>query len=259
MPKSKILKKGYINQYSRLTPQENRQFNYNCLYKTINRSWDNSHVALSAKLKEFAKTRDNLKLFDAGCGHGNYLVDENRPLISFAAGMDISHHATAKNICLDEIKYGNLEKIPYKNNTFDIIVSLWLFEHLANPNLVFTEFKRILKPGGLLLAATPNANCYLIKLKKIFNQNSNNRLVEKLYGRKEDDIFPTFYRANTIKSLNQLLGLAGFGNISVTPNYDPGYTSFNQATFLVSNCLNHTLGRLLPQFYRSHLLISAVA
>jgi 2-polyprenyl-3-methyl-5-hydroxy-6-metoxy-1,4-benzoquinol methylase len=257
MPKSKIIKKGYINQYTKLGPKEERQFEYNCQYKLIEPKWDNTTIILTKKFGEYAGNKKELRVFDAGCGNGNYIIDEHKKLIKFAAGMDSDKASTAKNISLDEIKFGNLEKITYSDKSFEVVTSLWVAEHLKNPKIVFKEIFRVLKPGGLLLVATPNAKCWLLKIKQLLGQSVNNYVVKKLYGRAEEDVFPAYYRANTVNEMTKLLEGAGFKDIEVKVNYDPGYTAFNNLTFKCSNWLNKTVGRIWPEIYRQHLIVRA--
>jgi SAM-dependent methyltransferase len=45
-------------------------------------------------------TPENSVILDAGCGNGNYVIDENRQKIAWAIGIDASQESTAKNICL---------------------------------------------------------------------------------------------------------------------------------------------------------------
>ena len=62
----------------------------------------------------------------------------------------------ADNPHLDEGREGVGESIPYPDASFDVVVSDNVFEHLDNPLAVFREVHRVLRPGGLLLAKTPN-------------------------------------------------------------------------------------------------------
>jgi SAM-dependent methyltransferase len=52
----------------------------------------------------------------------------------------------------------NLEKLTYKAETFDIVITQDVFEHLFNPGDAFREIKRILKPGGVHIFTTPLIN-----------------------------------------------------------------------------------------------------
>lgn len=45
--------------------------------------------------------------------------------------------------------------LPFPDATFDLIVSDFVFEHIADPALVSAGLQRILKPGGWICARTP--------------------------------------------------------------------------------------------------------
>ena len=46
--------------------------------------------------------------------------------------------------------------LPFRDATFDIAISSHVAEHLTQPERVFGELSRVLKPGGRLLILTPN-------------------------------------------------------------------------------------------------------
>jgi SAM-dependent methyltransferase len=47
------------------------------------------------------------------------------------------------------------EKLPYEDDSFDVIISLDVFEHVQDVRQVMSECRRVLAPGGLLLACFP--------------------------------------------------------------------------------------------------------
>ena len=51
----------------------------------------------------------------------------------------------------------NIEKMPFANERFELIVCNHVLEHVNDPARALAEFHRCLKPGGLLLAQTPYA------------------------------------------------------------------------------------------------------
>ena len=49
----------------------------------------------------------------------------------------------------------NAERIPLADNSFDVVYSLAVLEHVSNPETVVAEMFRVLKPGGRLYAEIP--------------------------------------------------------------------------------------------------------
>ncbi|HLC58412.1 MAG TPA: class I SAM-dependent methyltransferase [Candidatus Nanoarchaeia archaeon] len=66
------------------------------------------------------------------------------------------------------------EKLPFKNNFFDIVYSKNLFEHLRNPGFVLGEMVRVLKKGGELILVTDNSSYYLFNFLKAYSAHYNN-------------------------------------------------------------------------------------
>ena len=58
-----------------------------------------------------------------------------------------------------EIKPANVERdhLPYADESFDLVVAMEIFEHLAlDPHFFLSEVCRVLRPGGHVLITTPN-------------------------------------------------------------------------------------------------------
>jgi len=257
-PKSKIIERGYLHVYSQLNQKERQILEYQRKYKELCPEWDQTNIILCRQFEMATKGLKKVTVLDAGCGNGNYVIDEFRSQIDWAAGVDADTMSTRNNICLDEIKYSNLENIPYPDNEFDIVISAWVAEHLKNPEKVFHEIFRVLKKGGTLIMVTPNAHCWLVGLKKILGNGWINKSVNKLiYGRKNIDVFPTFYRFNDAKNIKKMLTGIGYQKIAITLNYDPGYTSFNQISFRISYWKQKLWGKLFPELRNQHLIVTA--
>ena len=117
-------------------------------------SLDVNHPGMKI-LEKLANDADSI--LDLGCGEGtrlNLLVTQGR-----GVGIDIS----SKAISLAKEKYpdfdfrvGDLEKLPFKNKSFDLVYSAFVFEHLDNPEKVIKEAIRVLTPGGKLVVIAPN-------------------------------------------------------------------------------------------------------
>ena len=250
-PKSKVLKKGYINTYSSLTPQEKRQIHYKTLYKRDNPGWDESMVYLSREMRKYLGARS--RLLDVGCGNGNYLIDENRTNIYFAVGIDPDKGAVRKNRCLDKVIIGGVENIPFKAKSFDLVTSLWVMEHLAVPKKAIGEIFRVLKTGGFYIFVAPNYNFLPLRTVKCLEFVKLNRWLNKLlFGRQEKDIFRTHYRANTINEIRKIAHK--FEIIELRTNYDPSYTSFDRLTYKLSSLVNKVFTTFGLGFMQAHII-----
>lgn len=52
-------------------------------------------------------------------------------------------------------KYGDIRKIPYPKNSFDLIISIGTVEHFPDSIKALKEMKKVLKPGGVAMISVP--------------------------------------------------------------------------------------------------------
>jgi len=80
-------------------------------------------------------------------------------------GVDISAEAlkiaktilSAKNV---EFIRADINKLPFRDSLFDLIISLGVIEHLHNPKTAVREMEQVLKKDGVLFITVPNAYCF---------------------------------------------------------------------------------------------------
>jgi hypothetical protein len=84
---------------------------------------------------------------------------------------------------------------------------------------------------------------------------THGRLVSRLYGQSQADIFPAFYRASTPIQIERMAQAAGLKQVSLHFVGDPAYLAFNEPLFRLA-CL---LERLTPPRLRVHLVGEYVA
>jgi SAM-dependent methyltransferase len=94
---------------------------------------------------------------EPGCGRGEFLAEFEKLGLE-CQGVDLSNHAGSMCPSVEIKKNVNLEKDvwPYDNDTFDIIYTKSLMEHLRNPDKFLNEARRVLKPGGKILSLIPD-------------------------------------------------------------------------------------------------------
>lgn len=89
------------------------------------------------------------------------------------------------------------EKLPFKDNTFDVVITNHVIEHVPNQQLHVNEIYRVLKKGGIVYLATPNKFWLTDPHHKLpfiswLPRKWANSYLKKVKG-KEWDIYPLSY------------------------------------------------------------------
>lgn len=104
------------------------------------------------------------KILDVGCGRGDFLLlMKERGWLCTGIELDKRVEAHGKRIGLD-LRFGAIHEQKFPDGYFDAITLWHVFEHLRDPQAAIREFRRILKPGGLLMIAVPNAGSLQARL-----------------------------------------------------------------------------------------------
>lgn len=86
------------------------------------------------------------------------------------AGLGLNEDELARNPVLTDYVVHDLNvdpKLPYDDNTFDIITNAVSVDYLAKPLKVFQEMQRVLKPGGIAAMSFSN-RCFWTKAIEIW-------------------------------------------------------------------------------------------
>jgi SAM-dependent methyltransferase len=149
-------------------------------------------------------------LLDAGCGEKG-IMNKYRGQNRLSVGIDLSLRSLKKNNSIDELLISSVEKMPFRDGSFDVVICQWVIEHLENPELVYQEFSRVLKRNGHLIVVTNSVYNGIMLVSAILPIKIRDKLKEKVFPREiKEDTFPTYYRCNSRKAFEKMLYALGF-------------------------------------------------
>jgi ubiquinone/menaquinone biosynthesis C-methylase UbiE len=108
--------------------------------------------------------KDGDRILDLGCGVGAYSHDiskKNKNIIS----LDNSYNALKFGREYYKIRYpiqSTALKLPFKNDSFNIVFMVEVIEHIENQDELFSELNRILRPSGVLLITTSPIKSFVL-------------------------------------------------------------------------------------------------
>lgn len=153
---------------------------------------------------------------EMGCGHSvlpSWRSSQERQLVKNCKaifGIDYDWPSLKAHSTISKKLRGDITRLPFREEAFDLVTANMVVEHLDNPALQFKEIHRILRPKGVFLFHTPNAYGYGVLLSLLVPEAIKGKLIHLVEGREEHDIFETHYAANTEKSIRRLAQGTGF-------------------------------------------------
>lgn len=139
-----------------------------------------SHYIFLMHMKSYEAILDEVKgktVLDFGCGegYGAKILSQSAQQVT---GIDISQEAIEQakikypspNVSFKHIKTSNDIITILGENSFDIVISYQVIEHIHDATAYLEQIKKVLKPQGRLYLTTPNANFRLLFFQKPWNQ-----------------------------------------------------------------------------------------
>lgn len=203
---------------------------------------------------------------DAGCGHhilGAGLEGIEHRLKHSAClvvGVDLHFEKQADDEELPLRACADLDHLPFADESFELVSCNMVVEHLKDPEVTFRELTRVLAPGGRLAIHTPNTMSYVVSAARVAKVVLPRAWILKLIhwseSREAEDVFPTFYRANTMRRLKGLLQEAGLRSRSCRYLLGPQPIFRRFAPIAFAELLLQRASLLGPfRFLRSTLLV----
>lgn len=148
--------------------------------KRLSESWDNfaeqrgfsnlpldAEIRISKVLRYCKDLNKNLCIIDLGCGQGD--VSHQLKLMGF--GNVVSIEISSKLLQYAKEKYSNELplvvadglQVPFKNNSFDIVISAAVIEHVLDQSKYIKEISRIARHSGYIILVT---DCYFYRIQK---------------------------------------------------------------------------------------------
>lgn len=160
--------------------------------------------------------RSGIRWLDLGAGaslHDGWIGASPQEFNMKAAtllGCDLSQDSLIHNECVDIRVVADAKRLPLRPSCIDLVSANMVLEHLPEPEPVFREVSRVLRPGGYFVCITPNLLHPVFFVSRVLlTRNMRRSLAHALEGRAFSDIFPTFYRANTTSKLRCLARSSG--------------------------------------------------
>ncbi len=176
---------------------------------------------ITGMIAEFVRSHrlEDKRVLDVGAGRG-YLQD----MVANYTGLDIS--ATARRYFHKTFIHASATDMPFRDGEFDALWSIWVLEHIPNPESALLEMRRVVKPGGLILLA-PAWNCaswaadgYVVR--RFRDLGLEGKLTKLTIPTRRSAAFQLLYRV-PIRGLRALAAATGgpttFHYRRLTPNY----------------------------------------
>ena len=150
---------------------------------------------------------DGDRVLDVGCGTG-FATEGLLERTEHVHGLDQSVHqmekAWQKFGKHDRVRFyrGDAERLPFEDDTFDIVWSSGSIEYWPDPVAALVECRRIANPGGQVLVVGPNY--------------PSNAVFQKLA-----DAFMLFYDADEADRMFAEAGYEEFRHVTMGPAYSP--------------------------------------
>lgn len=193
---------------------------------------------------------------ELGCGRGPF-----DPVISLAhrryteaqyVGIDLNLPSLLLNP-YEALACADASQLPFADGYFGVVSSNMVFEHLREPRAAMREIHRVLSRDGMAIIHTASSMHFSLVVGRLISFCVGGRyyrsLVCRYSGRKEEDVFPTFYRANSAVKIRRMAEDSGMWASFVTYLETPAVLARRFDT------MENAVRRLVPAACKGSILL----
>jgi SAM-dependent methyltransferase len=115
-------------------------------------------------------------------------------------------------------------RLPIPDQSIDVIVSDFVFEHIQDAASAARELDRVLKPGGWICARTPNRYGYIAIGNQLIPEALHARVIRSAQQQREGkDVFPAVYRLNTASAFKRHFPASSYDVYVIPWDAEPAY------------------------------------
>lgn len=198
-------------------------------------------------------------VLDIGAGRGSWFFEDRceyrrslqglKQRVRHLYGADVDpvvlpNPTTSENLLIQD------GRIPLADQSVDLVIADFVFEHIQNPTAFCLEISRVLRPKGYVCARTPHKYCYIaIAARLIRNKWHPGVLSAVQPARSAVDVFPTAYQLNTFRDIRR--HFSAFEDYSYLYASEPQYY-FGRKSIYHALKIAH---RFLPDFLSSCIFV----
>jgi ubiquinone/menaquinone biosynthesis C-methylase UbiE len=137
------------------------------------------------------------------------------------------------NPFVDEFRQlNNGEKWPVESGAVDFVLCDFVLEHLPAPEAFFEEAARVLREEGIVAVRTPNLLSYFGLIARWTPATFKTCCLKMAQPRRDErDVYPSYYRCNTVAKLRRAMERNGFDHVVYGYEAEPGYLSFSRVAY----------------------------
>jgi SAM-dependent methyltransferase len=147
---------------------------------------------------------------------------------------------------LDESLVIDGSRLPFDDRLFDVVLSDFVLEHVEYPEEFLEEIFRVLRPRGSFFFRTPNRYHYVSLLARHTPHWVHDLVANRARGLPSGSHkpYPTFYRLNTVRKIEELAKKVGFSQIDLRyVECEPSYLVFSAIPFFMGVMYERTVNK----------------
>jgi SAM-dependent methyltransferase len=188
--------------------------------------WEDQLRLIGEMLTPYRRT-DGV-LLDIGCGIGR---NASRFADGFGRYVGLNLDAEELEIAreknpgprFDFVRGNAMDMTAIPEASVDAALLIFVLEHIADPDRLFAELQRTLKPGGGVLFVAPNLLNVSSLVIRILPTGVRMAVKRVLTGKDEPPDYPIYYRCNTVGSMDRTAARHGFTRDRVEMRSSIGY------------------------------------